>query len=420
VFQNWNNLLMDHLRIALLSMHSCPWSKPGGRYTGGMNIYIQNLSREMGKLGVATDIFTCSHEGDELCGYNGPADNVRLIHINAGSCNWLEAAGQGDYAASLAQTIYAYCQELDLKYDIIHSHYWLSGLAGNHLKDLWQVPHVTMFHTLGALKNSSLPGTMEPVSRMVHERAVIHSCDRVIASTSDEKLEMVKRYGAPTDKISVIPCGIDLSLFHPINRQSARHVCGLPDKITLLFVGRPDPIKGLENLLQACSMLSPDKDYQLLVIGCGNRYMSDLWQSAGRDRDDRIKDRVIFVGPVDHEKMYLYYNAADLCVIPSYYESFCLTALESIACGTPVLATRVGEISQISRLSPLCKIIPDNSPGNLAQHIGIFLEGNFTCRDRPSSEISMCYGWDSIARSMVSDYKDVSRIPVKAFEAAAY
>jgi D-inositol-3-phosphate glycosyltransferase len=410
---------MNHLRIALLSMHSCPWSRPGGRYTGGMNVYIQNLSREMGKLGIATDIYTCSHEGDELCGFSGHSGNVRLIHINAGCCGNASEAGQAEYAGKLAQAIDSHCRKLDLSYDAIHSHYWLSGLAGNHLKDLWGVPHVSMFHTLGALKNGSSLGAMEPVSRISHERLIINSCDRVIASTPVEKGEMVNRYGAAADKISVIPCGIDLSLFRPINRQAARAMCGLPEKKTLLFVGRPDPIKGLENLLQAVSLLGQDKDFQLLVIGCGNRYMADWWQAAGRHGLDDIRDRVIFAGPVEHEKMYLYYNAADLCVIPSYYESFCLTALESIACGTAVLATGVGEIPQISRLCNLCKTIPDNSPGSLARQIGIFLAGNGQDAGCSVSALSVHYGWDSIARRIAREYEDVCRVPVNALKAAA-
>jgi D-inositol-3-phosphate glycosyltransferase len=410
---------MEHLRIALLSMHSCPWSRPGGRYTGGMNVYIQNLSREMGKLGIATDIFTCSHEGDELCGFSGPGGNVRLIHIGAGCCGSAPEAGQAEHAGKLAQAVDSYCQELDLRYDLIHSHYWLSGLAGNHLKDLWQVPHVSMFHTLGALKNSSLLGVMEPVSRISNEKSVINSCDRVIASTPVEKEEMVNRYGAPADKISVIPCGVDLSLFRPIRRQAARAMCGLPEKKTLLFVGRPDPIKGLENLLQAASILGQDSDFQLLVIGCGNRYMGKWWQGSGRHGANDISERVIFAGPVEHEKMYLYYSAADLCVIPSYYESFCLTALESVACGTPVLATPVGEIPQISRLSSLCKTIADNSPGSLARHIGIFLAGNGQDIDRPGPALAIHYGWDAIARRITREYEEVCRAPANAVKAAA-
>ena len=405
---------MHNLRIALLSMHSCPWSRPGGRYTGGMNIYIQNLSRELGKLGASTDIFTCSHHGDELCGLCLPSGNVRLIHLNTGCCDRVAESGQAGYAGSLAQAVDSYRREMDLRYDLIHSHYWLSGLAGNRLKELWGVPHISMFHTLGALKNGSPLGTVEPASRIYHERSVIAECDRVIASTAAEKRELVNRYGAPADRVSVIPCGVDVSLFRPVDRQAARAACGIPDKKTLLFVGRPDPIKGLENLLRAASMIDRDSDFQLLVTGCDNRYTGE-WRQGAED----VRDRFIFAGPVEHEKMYLYYNAADLCVIPSYYESFCLTALESVACGTPVLATPVGEIPQISRLSALCKIIPDNSPAGLAQHIGNFLAGNGQDAGRPGPELSLNYGWDAIARRITLEYEEVCSTPVFAARLAA-
>ncbi len=404
---------MDHLRIALLSLHSCPWSKPGGRYTGGMNVYIQNLCLQLEKLGVTTDVYTCSHENNELCNFSGPSCRTGLIHINAGPFSRMTESGQADYAGSLAQAVYSHCRDLGLRYDVIHSHYWLSGLAGNYLKDLWRIPHVTMFHTLGALKNISLPASPEPASRIAHESSVMRSCDRIIASTSIEKQEMVSRYDVPADKISVIPCGVNPSLFRPIHRPAARAACGLPQKTTLLFVGRPDPIKGLENLLQAVSILGPANDFQLLVIGCGNRHMGELVQSAGRRTED-IRDRVIFAGPVDHEKMYLYYNAADLCVIPSYYESFCLTALESVACGTPVLATCVGEIPEISRLSPLCKIIPDNSSDSLAAHISMYLQENLPDEVRSGAALSMNYGWDSIAGRVIHEYQDVLRVLVEA------
>lgn len=405
---------MNHLRIALLSLHSCPWSRPGGRYTGGMNVYIQNLCRELEKLGVTTDVYTCSHEGSELCNFSGPTCRTGLTHINAGPFSRMTESGQADYADSLAQAVYSHCRDMDLRYDVIHSHYWLSGLAGNCLKDLWRIPHVSMFHTLGTLKNSSLSGSLEPDSRIVNERSVINSCDRVIASTPAEKLEMVDGYGAPADKISVIPCGVDHSLFRPIHRQTARAVCGLPEKKTLLFVGRPDPIKGLENLLQAAAMLRPEVDFQLLVIGCGNRYTVDRRQAVRREGINDIEDRVIFTGPVEHAKMYLYYSAADLCVIPSYYESFCLTALESVACGTRVLATRVGEIPEISRLSPLCKTIPDNSPESLAAHISMYLQETVQDGGRSGVALSMNYGWDSIANRVIREYHDVLRLLVEA------
>ena len=404
---------MDHLRIALLSVHSCPWSKPGGRYTGGMNVYIQNLCLELAKLGVTTDVFTGCHEGNQPCNFSGPTCRTGLIHINDARSRLITDSRPVDYARSLAQAVNSHCREQDLRYDVIHSHYWLSGLAGNHLKDIWQVPHITMFHTLGVMKNSSLPGSPEPESRIVYERSVINSCDRVIASTSIEKQEMVARYGVSADKISVIPCGVNPALFHLINRQAARAACGLPDKPTLLFVGRPDPIKGLNNLLKAVSLLKQGNDFQLLVVGYGNRRMGDPGQAAGYG-SEYLRDRVIFTGPVDHEKMSLYYNAADLCVIPSYYESFCLTALESVACGTPVLATCVGEIPEISKLTTLCKIIPDNRTETLAAYISIYLKGNAPDVPHPGAELSMNYGWNSIADRVIREYRDVLKVPTEA------
>jgi len=198
-----------------------------------------------------------------------------------------------------------------------------------------------------------------------------------------------------------------------MQRPAARAACGLPDKPTLLFVGRPDPIKGLKNLLQAVSLLGPDNNFQLLVIGCSNRRMGDPGQAAGYGSEG-LRDRVIFTGPVDHEKMSLYYNAADLCVIPSYYESFCLTALESVACGTPVLATCVGEIPEISRLSVLCKMIPDNRPETLAAYISIYLKGNAPDVPHPGTELSMNYGWNSIADRVIREYRDALKVLVEA------
>jgi len=378
-----------------------------------MNVYIRNLCLELAKLGVTTDVFTCCHEDNQPCNFSGPTCHTGLIHINDARSRLITDSGPADYASSLAQAVNSHCREQDLHYDVIHSHYWLSGMAGNQLKYIWQIPHITMFHTLGALKNSSLPGSPEPESRIVHYGTVSHSCDRFIASTSIEKQAMVNRYGVSADKISVIPCGVNPALFRPIQRPAARAACGLPDKPTLLFVGRPDPIKGLKNLLQAVSLLGPDNNFQLLVIGCSNRRMGDPGQAAGYGSEG-LRDRVIFTGPVDHEKMSLYYNAADLCVIPSYYESFCLTALESVACGTPVLATCVGEIPEISKLTTLCKMIPDNRPETLAAYISIYLKGNAPDVPHPGTELSMNYGWNSIADRVIREYRDALKVLVEA------
>ncbi len=400
---------MDHLRIALLSLHTCPWSRPGGRYTGGMNVYIRNLCLELEKLGITVDVYTCCHEGNEPCNFSASACRTGLVHIGAGAAGH----GRADYALNLAQTVDAYCRDRGLRYDIIHSHYWLSGLAGSYLKEMWGAPHITMFHTLGALKNGALPGLQEPEYRIATERSVMSTCDRIIASTTMEKKAMVYKYGVDADKIRIIPCGVNTRLFHHVPKSAARAACGLPEKKTLLFVGRPDPIKGLDNLLQAVSLLGRENDLQLVITGCGDQWMGNAGQTADCGGDG-TRDRVIFTGPVDHEKMYLYYNSADLCVIPSYHESFSLTALESISCGTPVLATRVGEIPEISRLSDLCKIMPDNRPDTLSAYIGTHLEGNPPEASPAGVEFSMNYGWDSIADRMVCEYTSILKTPGEA------
>jgi D-inositol-3-phosphate glycosyltransferase len=368
---------------------------------------VRDLTRELVRRGIAVDVFTRSQNPHlpHVMHRLGPLG--RVIHIPTGPEEPYDKNKVFDYLPEFVDNVRQFACDEGVQYDVIHSHYWLSGLAGNHLKDLWQVPHITMFHTLGALKNNSFPGSIEPASRIFHESEILQSCDRIIASTPAEKLEMVNRYAAAADRISVIPCGIDLSLFHPVHRQTARAICGLPERKTLLFVGRPDPIKGLENLLSAAPMLGHDSDFQLLVIGCGNQYMGDWRQDAGNTGGNDIKARTIYAGPVEHAKMYFYYSAADLCVIPSYYESFCMTALESVACGTPVLATAVGEIPEISRLSSLCNTIPDNNPERLARHIGILLQADGQAGHCTEPVLSRHYGWDSISRRIILEYEDI-------------
>jgi D-inositol-3-phosphate glycosyltransferase len=166
-----------------------------------MNVYIRNLCIELEKLGVAADVYTCCHEGSEPCNFSAASCRTRLVHIDAGTAGH----GGADHALNLAQAVDSYCRHRGLRYDIIHSHYWLSGLAGSYLKEMWRAPHITMFHTLGALKNSALPGLREPDYRIAAERSVMSSCDRIIASTSMEKRDIACRYGVEADKICVIP-----------------------------------------------------------------------------------------------------------------------------------------------------------------------------------------------------------------------
>jgi D-inositol-3-phosphate glycosyltransferase len=283
------------------------------------------------------------------------------------------------------------------RYDIIYSHYWFSGLVGARLRSAWQVPHFTMFHTLGLLKNRVGLGELEPAYRIAGETSVAQSADHIIASTAGEKQELVSLYNVSSSKITVIPCGINNELFRPVEKQYARNTTGLGPKKTMLFVGRQDPLKGLDNILEAISLLDHRDDFQLVVIGDNNAHLDSIQTAHGLQAEDRANRKIIFIGSVPHEDMYLYYNAADFCVIPSYYESFSLVAMESISCGTPVLATTVGEIADLSAMWGSCRIIEDNSPASLAHHMNAMLDSIEPKKANAIGNLSDYYGWKSIA-----------------------
>ena len=398
---------MDQFRIALLSSHSCPWAKPGNRYTGGMNIYIQNLARELAHRGHMVDIYTASHIGDEKCVAVELEKGVRLIHINSADYSFLSEVNLDNNVSDFTESILSYCNDFDRSYDVIHSHYWLSGLIGNKLGQRWKIPHITMFHTLARLKNKAGISTLEPDFRIGCEKKIIDTCDMIIASTEKEKGELVHEYTADPKHISVIPCGIDPVLFRPVDKAFARKACNLASKKTILFVGRMDPLKGLSNLLEAISILQPRNDFQLLVIGGDGKNETEYQRMLDLIRENNISSMVIPLGSIPHEDMYLYYNAADFCIIPSYYESFSLVALESLSCGTPILSTDVGEVRDMIKMCEDCRITDDNSPVTLAGHIDDMLRRNNDHKYACQSMLTTRYGWNTITEKILSVYNQV-------------
>ena len=388
------------LHIAILSLHSCPYIVPGGRYTGGMNIYIRNLARELGNRGHSVDIYTCSQANCSQCGKGDLGENIRLMHVDNIDYNLITEATLENNIERITNSILLNAP----RYDVIYSHYWFSGLVGARLKSAWQAPHFAMFHTLGLLKNNAGLGELEPAYRVAGEMSVAQSADHIVASTAGEKQELAGRYKVSADKITVIPCGINNELFRPVDKQYARVTTGLGSKKVILFVGRQDPLKGLDNILEAVSLLDRRNDFQLVVIGDNNAHLDSIQTAHGLQAEDGANRNIIFVGSVPHEDMYLYYNAADFCVVPSYYESFSLVAMESLACGTPVLATAVGEISDLAVMCGSCRIVEDNSPASLASHIGAMLDSIGQNTVDCASNMVMNYSWKSITDRLVREF----------------
>ncbi len=336
-------------RIAMLSVHTSPLDPPGGGDAGGMNVYIVETARRLADAGVAVEIFTRATVSDQ------PAvvemhPGVLVRHVSAGP---FEGLSKGDLPAQLcafaAGVMRAEAHHEPGWYDVIHSHYWLSGQVGWLARERWGVPLVHSAHTLAKIKNDLLAegDSPEPMTRLIGEEQVVAEADRLIASTADEAADLIERYGAAPAKVRTIAPGVDLAAFQPGPASAARRRLGLPlDGTVLLFVGRIQPLKAPDLLLRAAALLPrdlPGGPPQVVVLGAPSGtglaepdWLGRLAASLG------LSDRVRIVPPVPRETVADYYRAADLTVVPSYNESFGLVALESQACGTPVVAAAVG------------------------------------------------------------------------------
>ncbi|MCI0856866.1 MAG: glycosyltransferase, partial [Chloroflexi bacterium] len=239
-------------RVAIISYHTSPLASLGGAETGGLNVYVRELAAELAERGHTVDVFTRRTDADSPttlpiseAGSSSPL--ARVVQITAGPPRYEEKALLPAYVDDFAEGVANFVAEEGVSYDIIHSHYWLSGLASEKLKARWRVPHIAMFHTLGEVKARSRVSEREPEPRIAAETAISRNADRIVVASKDEQQLLVRYYGADADRISVVPCGVNLGLFQPIDKEEARKQLGLreDDKI-LLFVGRIEPLKGVD------------------------------------------------------------------------------------------------------------------------------------------------------------------------------
>ena len=395
---------MPARRIAMISFHSCPSGRLGARHVGGMNVYVRELARRLGARGHKTDIYTRAHDIRDLPVVN-LFQNVRLIHIPAGLAEDMDKAAQLAHMAEFIQNMEDFIQTDGVRYDLIHSHYWLSALAGQYFGGVWGAPQIVTFHTLGALKNRLAIGEREPEVRLRFEQEITQSCRRLVVATEGEREWLIHTGKAEPEKISVVPCGIDLGLFRPIPRLVARRALGIASgEKVILSVGRIEPLKGLERLIKAYSMLQQSQ-LRLTVIG-GDTYShgeaARLKLLAG---ELGAGARVEFLGPTQQGCLPLYYSAAELTVVASYYESFCLVILESLACGTPVVSTGVGVAPAVIN-GTNGALVYEDSPEALAQAMDMVLSGQ-----RDSETIGQIrsaaapYSWESVADDMAAVYE---------------
>src|SRR5687768_15994517 len=257
------------LRVAVLSVHTCPLAALGGKETGGMNVYVRELVRELGRMGLAIDVFTRSQNRD-IPRVVQMAEGARVIHLPAGVEAPMARDKVHDHLDEFVDGVEAWRIATGGEYDLIHGHYWLSGAVGLELRARWSVPLVQMFHTLSRLKNAvaAVSEDVEPALRITTEERIVAAADRVVAASAVERDYLIDGYGADGGRVAVVPCGVDTALFTPSDAAAARAALGLDPRPMLLYVGRIAPIKGLHTLLDAIAQLRAARHpLQLLIVG---------------------------------------------------------------------------------------------------------------------------------------------------------
>ena len=368
------------MRIAMLSYHTSPLAALGGKHSGGMNVYVRELSAHLARLGHQVDIFT---RGTQM-GVKTLGDGARLISLPAGPQRELEKSVLPAYIPEFVDGILGFSNEQNAKYDLIHAHYWMSGLAGAQLKAVWSVPMVLMFHTLGLVKNRiTMLGERESDERIRGERRALAAADQVVAATPAEQADLQWLYEVPTQRICVIPPGVDLDHFHPMVKSAARLALGYPpDEALVLFVGRIEALKGIDTLIRATHLLMGNnlggKIFRVHIVGGGvdeglESLGSELARLRNLARELGVQDQVEFLGSRRQAELPAYYGAADVVVMPSYSESFGMVALEAMACGRPVVASRVGGLAYLVQDGISGFHVQEGNPEELAGRLAVLL-----------------------------------------------
>ena len=398
------------LRIAMLSVHTCPLAVLGGKETGGMNVYVRELSRELGRMGVEVDIFTRSQD-PTIRRVVPMGDSVRVVHLPAGPEAPLPRERVFEHLDEFVDGVEAWRLTRDAEYDLIHAHYWLSGVVALTLRERWSVPMLQMFHTLGDLKNrvARRAADLEPAVRLAEEARVIASAERLVAASLAERAYLVRHAGADPERIAVVPCGVDTELFTPGDAEAARAALGRSGDPLILYVGRLAPIKGLETLLEAIALLARrGRRVRLVVVG-GDADEPQHGHEAGlraRIATLGIGDLVSFAGPQPQETLRTHYVAADVTVLPSHYESFGMVALEAMACGSPVVASRVGGLTTTVRDGVTGFLVPEGDVNALAARLDTLL-GDPDLRWRLGREgirWAAQHRWPCVAEAICREY----------------
>ena len=391
-------------RLALLSFHSCPVGRLGEKDAGGMNIYVLQIAREVAQMGREVDVFTRSHDSDHTKIVDVET-GARVVHLDAGPCD----APKDDlyhYTPKFVTELLEFQKAEGVDYDLIHSHYWLSGSVGMTLSREWNIPHVVTFHTLAKTKMRARVGERESQLRQDVESLVTSDADGIVVSTDEERQDLVRLYRAEARKIAIIPPGVNLEMFHPVDRNDTRARLGIEEQNVVLYVGRIEPLKGVDILLRAVPMLECAQDLRVMVVGGSPGNDAELERLKSLTVKLGIADSVTFTGSVPQHVLPDYYSAADVFVLPSHSESFGLAPLEAMACGTPVVVSRVGGLKTFVKNGETGYLVPWRRPESFAQRLDVLLASPKLRQvmGKAARAKALSMGWGAVAERMLTYY----------------
>ncbi len=399
-------------RIAVISMHTSPTASLGEYGNGGLNLYVREVCSAFSDRGIATDIFTRRQSADEPA-LESLAALSRVIYLPAGRS--LDKYSLYNEVPGFAAGIASFAEQEQIQYDLLYSHYWLSGEVACLLRPRMGAGWAHIAHTLGLVKNRTLASGArpEPALRIRVEGEIARQADLLIASTSDESDDLVRLYGADPERVYVLAPGIDLVTFQPLERSDARRKIGYGPGRLLLFVGRLERLKGVEIAIRAMALLSDREhdDLRLIVLGEDSREGDESEKERLKAVASAlgVRDRVDFLGSVAHHELPYFYAAADVCVMPSYSESFGLVALEAQACGRPVVASGVSGLRSVVRDEVSGYLIESDDPATYAERIGRLLANPELAQQmgRRGRLLAQRFSWTQTADRLEGLFEDV-------------
>jgi D-inositol-3-phosphate glycosyltransferase len=407
--------------LAVITAHACPYSEIGSAENGGMSVYVREMAEALAQRDVPTVFFTRKEDpgAPPVVHFE---DGTRLVHIPAGPQAPISKDGFFYHLPEFYRGVAQWARDEDIEFRLVHSHYWLSGWAGRRLSQLWGVPWAHMAHTLARVKDRDRPAGAAPEAdqRVAVELEIVRSTNRMIAPTAQEVEDLVFLYGADRSCISVVAPGVDTERFAPTDASELRRRLGIGDgEKVILFTGRLERLKGVEILVHALAAIldgRTERDVRLLVLGADS---SNGVLEAGVHGGERarlealaieigVDDRVDFLGTVPHEDLPAYYSLADVCAVPSYSESFGLVAIEAEACGTPVVASRIGGLRQLVLDGITGVTVPSHEPMAWAEALSRVIDDP-KAREvlgTAARHLAQAYSWDTSAEQLLEAYTE--------------